>query len=189
MLAGRADSATLPWNTGGEDGTDARGLESKAGCRGNPGTQAQGWWGSPQHWPCHVAQDVGPDDYSSFPQLLFPILLQLLLKSFLQENLTPRGGVSANTKRGKKSVPGRAGRFHPRVKARRALRARAAAAPALPRRCPRRPHSERREKFYSGGSQTPRPTPAALTPWSRLKREREGAEEGGRRRAQVCACD
>lgn len=57
---------------------------------------------------------MGSDDYSCFPQLLFPILLQLLLKSFLQENLTPRGGVSINTKRGKKSVPRRAGRFHPR---------------------------------------------------------------------------
>lgn len=32
-----------------EEGTDARGLESKAGGQGNPGTQAQGWWGSPQH--------------------------------------------------------------------------------------------------------------------------------------------
>lgn len=115
MLAGRADTATLPWNTGGGEGRDAKGLKSKAGGRGNPGTQAQGWWGSPQHWPCHVAQDVGPDDYSCFPQLVFPILLQLLLKSFLQENLTPRGGVSVNTKRGKKSVPGRVGRFHPRV--------------------------------------------------------------------------
>lgn len=69
--------------------------------------------------------------------------------------------------------------------ARRALRARAAALPLPPPpRCPgaapRRPHCERRENFYSGVSQTPSPTPASLTLWSRLKREREGAEEGGK---------
>lgn len=49
MPTGRADTATLPYNTGGEEGRDARGLKSKAGGRGNPGTKAQGWWGSPQH--------------------------------------------------------------------------------------------------------------------------------------------
>lgn len=127
---------------------------------------------------------MGPDDYSCFPQLLFPILLQLLLKSFLQENLTPRGGVSVNTKRGKKSVPGRAGRFHPRVSGAGSAPCPGgcAAAPACPGAAPRRPHSSRRENSCSGRSQTPRPAPAALTLWSRLKREREreGAEEGGK---------
>lgn len=49
MPAGRADNAALPQNAGGEEGRDARGRESKAGGRGNPGTHAQGWWGSPQH--------------------------------------------------------------------------------------------------------------------------------------------
>lgn len=48
--AGReGNTATLPWNTGTGEGRDVKGLESKAGGRGNPGTQAQRWWGSPQH--------------------------------------------------------------------------------------------------------------------------------------------
>lgn len=126
---------------------------------------------------------MGPDDYSCFPQLLFPILLQLLLKSLLQENLTPRGGVSINTKRGKKSVPGRAGRFHPRLTS--AERARRPAARAGLGASPRGGRGARStgRKFCSDGSQTLRPTPASLTLWSRLKREggRERRKEGKRR--------
>ena len=133
---------------------------------------------------------MGPDDYSCFPQLLFPILLQLLLKSFLQENLTPRGGVSINTKRGKKSVPGRAGRFHPRVTS-----AECALCPGARGRCCRRSSASRgasprgaptqstRKKFCSDESRTLCPAPASLTLWSRLKRERgrEQRKEGKRR--------
>lgn len=182
--AGREGRYILsPWHRGGEEGRDAGGRASEAEGRGNPGTRAQGWWGSPQHWPCHVAQDVGPDDYSCFPQLLFPILLQLLLKSLLQENLTPRGGVSINTKRGKKSVPGRAGRFHPRLtSAERARRPAARAGLGVSPRGGRGARSTGR-KFCSDGSQTLRPTPASLTLWSRLKREggRERRKEGKRR--------
>lgn len=48
MLAGRADTvALLRIQEGKREGY--AGLEGKARGRGNPGTKAQGWWGSPQH--------------------------------------------------------------------------------------------------------------------------------------------
>ena len=88
---------------------------------------------------------MGPDDYSSFPQLLFPILLQLLLESFLQENLTERKAVS----------PGGAGRSRPRERS-------AWGCPQPPPR-PGRPRSRHGAKFGGVGAR-PRgqPPPPAL---------------------------